>query len=85
MCRSCGGTLAVSRSSVESVECVAQVLMAGPWEVHAQASAVLLDAALAQWLHCASCVLHRPGVSTAARIHRHPKLRMLDFAQFTLV
>ena len=86
MCRSVrGGTLAASRSSVESVKCVTQLFVIGSWEVHARPSLPRSMQALAQWLYCASCVLHRPGVSSSARIQQHPKLRMLDFAQFTLM
>ena len=86
MCRSVrGNTLAGSRSSVESVECATQVFMAGPWRVHARPPLPRSMQTLAQWLYCASCVLHRPGVSSSARIHRHPRFRMLTFAQFTLV
>ena len=64
MCRSCGGTLAASRSSVESVECATQVLMAGPWKVHARPPLFCSMQALAQWLYCASYALHRLGVSS---------------------
>ena len=62
MCRSVrGGTLAGSRSSVESVECATQVFMAGPWEVHARPPLFCSMQVLVRWLHCAPCLLHRPG------------------------
>ena len=84
MCRSCGGTLAASRSYVEGAMRCAGVY-GRPWRVHARPSLFCSMQVLAQWLYCASCALHRPRVSSSARIQRHPKFRMLDFAQFTLV
>ena len=84
MCRSCGGTLAASRPHVEGVMRCAGAY-GRPWRVHARPPLPRSMQALAQRLHCASRVLYRPGVSSTARIQRHPKFRMLNFAQFTLV
>ena len=80
MCRSVrGGTLAASRPHVGGVMRCAGVygrLLGGA----RQAPLLRSMQALAQWLYCAPCVLHRPGVSSSARVHRHPKFRMLNFA-----
>ena len=84
MCRSVRGTLAASRPHVEgAMRCAGAY--GRPWRAHARPPLPRSMQALAQWLHCASCTLHRPGVSSSARIQRHPKVRMPDFAQFTLV
>ena len=62
MCRSVrGDTLAVSGSNIESVECATQLFVIGSWEVHARPPLLRSMQALAQWLYCASRVLHRPG------------------------
>ena len=60
MCRSCGGTLAASRSYVEgAMRCAGAY--GRPWRAHARPPLPRSMQALVRWLHCASCVLHRPG------------------------
>ena len=77
-----GGTLAVSRSSIESVECATQVFMAGPWEVHARPPLLRSMQALAQRLYCASCVLHRPG---GALLRQNPTASEISDAKFRAI
>ena len=70
MCRSVrGDTLAVSRSSVEGVECVTQVFMIGPWEVHTQASVAPLDAGTCPV--AVLCVL-RPASAWGVLLRQNP-------------
>ena len=83
MCRSVrGGTLAASRPHVESVECVAQVLMTGPRKVHARPPLPRSMQALVQRLHCASCVLHRPG---GVLLRQNPPASEISDAKFRAI
>ena len=82
MCRSCGGTLAVSRSSVESVECVTQLFVIGSWEVHTRPPLPRSMQALVRWLHCVSCLLHRPG---GALLRQNPTASEISDARFRAI
>ena len=101
MCRSCGGTLAVSGSNIEGAMRYADVY-GRPWRVHTQATIALRggqESPIGQGrrprcpARCSTCPVAalcvlRPASARGvlpARIQRHPKFRMLDFAQFTLV
>ena len=84
MCRSVrGGTLAVPRSRVEGAMRCAGVY-GRPWRVHARPPLPRSMQHLSGGctVRPASCI--GSGVSSSARIQRHPKFRMLNFAQFTL-
>ena len=62
--------------------CVAQVLMAGPWEVHARPPLPRSMQALAQRLHCASCALHRPG---GVLLRQNPTASEISDARFRAI
>ena len=82
MCRSVrGGTLAVSRSSVEGVMRCAGAY-GRPWRVHARPPLPRSMQAPVRWLHCASCVLHRPG---GVLLRQNPTASEISDARFRAI
>ena len=83
MCRSVRGATP-SRCPVltSGVLCVAQLFVIGSWEVHARPPLLRSMQALAQWLDCASCVLHRPG---GVLLRQNPTASEISDAKFRAI
>ena len=81
MCRSCGGALAASRPHVGGVMRCAGAY-GRPWRVHARPPLLRSMQALAQWLHCASCILHRPG---GVLLRQNPATPEISDARFRAI
>ena len=78
----CGGTLAASRSYVESVECATRLLVLGPWRVHTQAPAAPLDAGTCPVV--ALCVL-RPASAWGVLLRQNPTASEISDARFRAI
>ena len=83
-CRCAGPAGAPSRRPVPAsrVSCVAQVSMAGPWRVHTRPPLLRSMQALVRWLHCAPCLLHRPG---GVLLRQNPTASEISDARFRAI
>ena len=82
MCRSVRGAPSRRPVLTSGVSCVTQVLMAGPWEVHARPPLPRSMQALVRWLYCAPCLLHRPG---GVLLRQNPTASEISDARFRAI